>query len=93
MQYGNQLASTYSQLKIHIVTVEKESKEKPEELNKKIEEVKSSILHNNNVPEVESNIHTIPSLLNDEFETVKAKANKVPGIESSIPIIPSDLNE
>jgi hypothetical protein len=36
MQYGNQLASTYSQLKLQIVSVESENKEKIEELNKKI---------------------------------------------------------
>jgi pentose-5-phosphate-3-epimerase len=34
--------STYSQLKIHIVTVESENKEKIEELNQKISEVSST---------------------------------------------------
>jgi hypothetical protein len=86
MQYGNQLTSAYSQLKIHIVTVETENKEKIEELNKKIEEVKSSILHNNNIPEVESNIPIIPSDLNEEWETVKENASR------KIPNIPSELN-
>jgi hypothetical protein len=86
MQYGNQLASTYSQLKIHIVIVETESKEKLEELNKKIEEDKSSILHNNNVSEVEGKIPTIPSDLNEEWETVKENASR------EIPTIPPDLN-
>jgi hypothetical protein len=36
VQYGNQLPSTYSQLKIQIDSVETENKEKLEELNKKI---------------------------------------------------------
>jgi hypothetical protein len=36
MQYGNQLPSAYSHLKILIVSIETESKEKLEELNKKM---------------------------------------------------------
>jgi hypothetical protein len=41
MQYCNQLPSAYSQLKIQIVSVETEIKEKLEELNKKINDVSS----------------------------------------------------
>jgi flavoprotein len=36
MQYGNLSPSAYSQLKIQIVSVETENKEKLEELNKKL---------------------------------------------------------
>jgi hypothetical protein len=42
MQYCNQLSFTYSQLKIQIVSVETESKEKLEELNKNISNTSST---------------------------------------------------
>jgi hypothetical protein len=46
----------------------------------------------NKILGIESSIPTIPSDLNEEWDTVKENANKVPEIESSIPTIPSDLN-
>jgi hypothetical protein len=98
MQYGNLSPSAYSQLKIHIVTVEAENKEKIEELNQKIGNT-SSIFNtqlNNQIATIEKTIeevkNTVPNNLNIDWEMIKTNANKVPGVELRIPTIPSDLN-
>jgi hypothetical protein len=58
MQYGNHLASTYSELNIQIVSVENESKEKIEELNKKIDDISSKFNTqlNNNITTLGKNV-------------------------------------
>jgi predicted DNA-binding protein len=98
MQYRNLLPSPYSQLKIQIVLVETESKEKLEELNKRIGNTSSTFNTqlNNLITTIEKNIeevkNTIPNKLKADLKTVKTNASRVHGIESSILSIPSDLN-
>jgi hypothetical protein len=93
MRYGKQLPYAYSQLKIQIVSVETESKEKLDESNEKIGDILSTFNTklNNQITTTEKNIEevksSIPNNLNDEWETVKVNANKVPGIKEDIDTI------
>jgi pentose-5-phosphate-3-epimerase len=59
MQYGNLSPSAYSQLKIHIITVETENKEKIEELNQKIGNTSSKFN-----TQLNNQIATIEKILN-----------------------------
>jgi vacuolar-type H+-ATPase subunit I/STV1 len=85
MQYGNKLPSAYSELKIELLSVSNENKEKLGELNKNIDNQITTI--EKTMEEIKSTIPTIPSDLNSKWETVKADASR------EIPTIPSDLNE
>jgi hypothetical protein len=84
MQYGNKLPSAYSELKIELLSVSNENKEKMGELNKNIGNQITTI--EKTIEEVKTTIPTIPSDLNSKWETVKTNTSR------EIPTIPSDLN-
>jgi hypothetical protein len=71
MQYDNQLPSGYSQLKIQIVSAETESKEKLEELNKKITNTSSKFNTqlNNQITKIEKTIEEVNSIIPKNLNT------------------------